>query len=665
MKRVTFLAIAAVMTFFVTSCSKDGADTMSPDNSISGAAVSFTFDKPIGVFTTYADIAYGDEWTIAFLDIYTFDDAGVYQGKLGKDTHYTTSVNGNTTTVAMKQAWVDANIGNKLNFYFVANDDDATNAPHINEANFTNEATFKAQATNALQEKGATGKYINIGTPLLFSGVSDQISITGGKVSHAVTLKRREARFDIVNQIAARFTINSILISDARQKGYVFADAGLGKSYADFSTVSMEAINGSFTYETIGTENIDRSVFYLYPTKLNGTKITIKGSLDGNAEQAYEVISTADIEANKRYKLICDHGSTIDDEVVFHLIAADYDEGSSIDVAPALEDVTIGTISSPLYVDGVIRVDENSGGTITIPVNSVYGTTASIHVITGGDLTYSTNFDIFLTGTTSTYASYGLIDTYTATLPTTPAPGVGPFRIEVTFTSKVDATKSASLAFVRDNQTDILRYDPTLGLNLDNVGTPLYFKFGSLIGTDANKENGDEFDASDVLYVPAGFSSNGGLQAMKDLIDDKTGADAWSLVPVADYDNYPTFPAQDENKGIGDPCLLAKKTGANIGDYRMPTGKPYEDFIYGSHAITANGEFLGVYSSMGQLYPAGGNRHTTTGAVERLGTNGFFRTTTPNTVGTSTYLLYFSETGVNVNNYSGRHSGFMIRCVSK
>ncbi|MDL2319839.1 hypothetical protein LJC45_01760 [Alistipes sp. OttesenSCG-928-B03] len=661
MKRATIFAMAAMLTFGLASCGKDAVeDGATPD--AAGAALSFSFDKPVGNYVTYADpIASDSEWAINTLDAYVFNAAdGTYKGKLAT-ADYTSSVSERTTTITMSKTWMAANLGSTLRFYFVANNAASTDGAHIADAWTGTEAEFKALATNALAAStGADAtKRVNIATPLLFSGVSSDIAVTASKISETVNIKRRVARFDIVNEIPTRFVIDRVLISDAREKGYIMADAGTGKSPADFNKVSMESVDVS-GMTPVSDTGIDtyNSVFYTYPTQLDVTRITIMATLDSGAEAAWEIDATTQIEANKRYKLICKQATTTEDGVIFQVIADDFEEGAVVDVTPKQEGaVTLGTIDYPnLYHNTFFYTNGNAAGVkVVVPVNSIYGTEPVFNFENnmGSTLNYTvTNTDgnpIDYTKSTAVTYGYGTVDTYTFDLPVTAdAEKDKVFDIKVTFKAKADATKTTEIRFVRMTSVPavagILSYEEGgAGLNLDGLGKPLYFKWGSLIGTDASQPyTGAAFDAAtDVLFKPATFSGT---------ITD------WASIPYGDPDTYlDAFPVLDEVAGLGDPCAL-------LGAYKMPSGNHYNGTFFSDSVWGLNDNKTAMGRTFdGQFYPAAGYRNHLTGEVQYIGRCGFYWSSTPDRRGATN--TNFRNDFIDENGFNGRSHGFTVRCV--
>ena len=650
MKRIFSFAVAALL--LTTSCSKESAVGIdNGDNLAGGAALSFTFNHPIGNYTTYA-IAEGTEWDVHTLKIFAYGTTGPV---VVSDSDYNIITTGAGTAaqkhvVTMTADWVLANPGKILNFYFVGNDDDtvpanaATNAPHLTTAPATEDDLLQAKTNPLVDGTNNNNLYEHIKTPLLFSSEAIEVTVPtsgGGKVTKDVTLKRREARFDIVNTVPT-LTIGKVMISGANQQGYLFADADVttpGNEISSFAKVSMEEITTIPTFVTEGGESISKSVFYLYPTNLDDTKIYIEGMVSGSP-QTFVVDSNIDIVANKRYKLVAKLEAN---DIIFTVTVADYEEGAPVDALPITE-AGVARTGFSVASGASTLVDETcyvtGAATLTVTVTSTTGTTASANPLLG-----TTNPGIAVSAPASS-TTYGLqvTDVYTITVPA--EANAGFYDLEVKFTSKGNAadgnTKSTFIRIVRmENKAveGILAYeDGGAGLNLDGLGVPLFFKWGSLIGTDATKPVGSEFSASDAIYL-GGFTGT---------------ITTWAEIPFGDQATYPdALPAQDLEAGRGDPCQL-------IPGYRMPTGPTYE--------LPTAGHTWGMVDNMfgrsfgGNFYPAAGHRGTN-GVVYTVGRLGYYWSSTPNEA--NAYSLHIPSGGVSPSDSRSRSCGFLVRCVAE
>jgi|GEM_PF-4071715 len=106
----------------------------------------------------------------------------------------------------------------------------------------------------------------------------------------------------------------------------------------------------------------------------------------------------------------------------------------------------------------------------------------------------------------------------------------------------------------------------------------------------------------DIVWVPPGFD---------DTAITGTGLTVWNRVTYAESATvYPDRSnSTDVAKGYGDPCLFAVKDCLPAGNYRMPTGNPYEQIKDGEYTSDYNG-LAGRWSDYGtaksQFYPLGG-----------------------------------------------------------
>lgn len=334
MKKFLGLALTVALMFGFTSCSEE-IDNGINDGKTSDSAVQFSFTLPKSSFVTYSGIANEAEWAIKSLDIYAFDNDGKMVGtdKLASGADYTatTASGSTTTTVTMTADWVTANLNKTITFYFVGNDPTHMAGNHIDVAANSTEAKFKEQLTKTLSnELGSDGLVVNLEPDLLFSGVSSPVQMKSGtKIKETVTMKRREARFDIVNPVPEKVAITEVVVLNAKKQAHIFSTA---VSNVDIPTGNLGKINGPATtdYDITGSESIATSVFYLYPTNLTSTKIILKATVDG-VNTLFEINSNIAIDANKRYKLVLNE-STLD----FTVETVDYEEG---DVA-GIESVT-------------------------------------------------------------------------------------------------------------------------------------------------------------------------------------------------------------------------------------------------------------------------------------------------------------------------------------
>ena len=426
--------IIAVMTSFI-ACNKETIVNNTDDNASLAFSVSTNM---IENAITYANIANTDEWVINSIDVYVFDDNGIFKGKLTETTDYTKTENNNITTIKMSPDWIENNLGLTLKFYFVANDiagdKGSDGAPHIVDFTGT-EMDFKLLQTAT----GPENKYPK--PPLLFSGVSSQITITNGNIRENLKIKRREARFDIVNTIETRFIIDRILINRAPARTYIFNDDLFSTMF--YGTYD---IHGPFNYVTKNNETISEGVFYLYPTTNYSTQLAIEASLDGGPEKMYQIPILGTIEPNKRYKLIIKR-MDVTARVTFDIVTADYDEGETVNLVPT-EEYPIEIVPKILhddpveFINNIVYYNEKISGTFQMGVLSTGGVNFEINYLAGTISDFTTPVSVVLTEEQDSDSNItnSLFD---ITIPQSDIDG--PFDIEIKFISKTDETNSASL----------------------------------------------------------------------------------------------------------------------------------------------------------------------------------------------------------------------------
>lgn len=334
MNKCFYILLVAFVALF-SSCEKDvaGIADAIPENSM--AELSFTYKN--GRSTTRA-IAKNYESVIHDLDIFAFLSNGTYIGQMIEGTDYSETYNAdNTSTITVTASFIKKYAGQTLTFYFVGNNKTSndnstdTNTKHISSFSGT-ESKFNELLTKPLgsspwwpHEKAEYFQITPTSGGMLMTGKTAAISLVG-KQDVAVTLKRRMARFDIINPDTDILWITQIYIVDAATQGAMFADA-LGTNA--IATRSIEVIDGPgisdnehVKYDARGRAE---GLFYLYPTSMAVTSIVIKGIIN-EKEMLFNVKSTnIDIGANKRYTLVFDEQTTD-----FIIKAGEWDDGGSI-----------------------------------------------------------------------------------------------------------------------------------------------------------------------------------------------------------------------------------------------------------------------------------------------------------------------------------------------
>ena len=441
---------SAVFLLGMSSCSKE------IDNGIgSGAdgtsAVQFTIKNNKGNLVTYA-IAENDQWTVGSYDVYAFSgDNLVGSGKMQAGTDYTLSTVGGTTTITATPTWLGTVAGETVNFYFVGNDATSTGGAHITSVP-TSEATFKELLTNTVPDTDNDGYYDNIEPLLLFSAVVPDVALTG-KVQKDVVLTRRDARFDIKNELYESFQIDEIYISNANIQANIFGTATGANTPAQGSHETVDC--SALTYDA--STFLATSVFHIYPTTLGkaadgNTEIMIKATMGGQTEN-YTIKNNLEILPNHRYILVLDPLS-----LTFTVTVADYEEGGEIEteiggeasfgsftITPTVTNAANWNAATQVY-----KFDDNDADELSITVESQYGSSYKTTYVLG-DESAITNYQVTRTRTT-TYSGFTVKDVYTIKVPQNSDAGKA-FSIKLDIYSPGGEAKE-TLTFVKGEMTD-------------------------------------------------------------------------------------------------------------------------------------------------------------------------------------------------------------------
>lgn len=459
MKRLFSFALAAAFAFGLASCSKD-VDNGSGTGNDGDAVLTFTLKNPKGSYTTRA-IAEGAEWDMDNIDVYAFFEGQMINGKkLTEDTDFEATEDNGITTIKMNSYWVSEYANKTVTFYFVANNDGHIAAAPAAKA----EADFKNLLSKELAVD-AQGKAALIETPLLFSA-TEEIEIVG-RIQANVTMKRREARFDIVNKANDVVEIDAIRIMNANRSGYIFSD-GTG---ATIKQASLQDITCPVTAD-YDEDGLATSVFYLYPTKLGvdagETNIIIEAYVDSQLDSyILSEESYIDILPNTRYKLLLDPF-----ELIFTIQPEDYDEGEEIETEPGADsdiDLDAFTASTPANWDeGTLTYDftDNAAGqTLTFTATTKYGTDYKVKYVAGEQDGLDSDIEVDVKSV-STYSEHKVVDTYTISVPTYDKSMFYEIHLEV-FSEGGDATQT--IIFKKDMQVRDVVKDPALLEYVKNI----------------------------------------------------------------------------------------------------------------------------------------------------------------------------------------------------
>jgi hypothetical protein len=264
------------------------------------------------------------------------------------------------------------------------------------------ESVFEACLSDEL-DKETNGDMKLLSAPIAMSNKLDgsgnkyiTVSNVESGGEYRATLKRRVARFDIVNQYEfSNFKLKEVIITNANTQGFLVDDdkmsgtsesVGTGSvaidveatangkdlSGADLSATSGSKIPDIFLDGTEDSTYINESVFYLYPTVLGDnssdkTHINIYGSYKDMSPRMFDVVlsSPISIKANSVYRLYINRMDEHD--LTFKLLEiADWDETDSIDskqVDTALKILSAKCADNTDWVQDGTAVYEYSIGT--------------------------------------------------------------------------------------------------------------------------------------------------------------------------------------------------------------------------------------------------------------------------------------------------------------
>lgn len=341
---------------------------------------------------TYADpIASDAENIMNQLSIYMFNDSS---GKLEK------IFKSNTITiedVENEPAQYSATINltgksGKKTFYFIINGE--TVSAEFN--NFILGVTHVSEFLELITDKHT----LMPKTPLLMTGKATIDKVEEAKDDEKkVTIKRRVARFDVVNdETATNFKLKNIYVTKANLRTYLFSDA------TGTPTKTIEAAN----YQKVDFTGLDNanngatpSVLYLYKTVLGKigtgkTEISFEGELDG-VTQTYNLHLDDDIDIipNTRYILKAKPVPITDIE--FTIEIANWEVGSEHETSPETELVEFSNLELINQGGGIVQNGDEfdltsitKDGLITFTAKSYNkkGTVASVKYNHGSESTW-------------------------------------------------------------------------------------------------------------------------------------------------------------------------------------------------------------------------------------------------------------------------------------
>jgi hypothetical protein len=217
-----------------------------------------------------------------------------------------------------------------------------------------------------------------------------------------------------------------------------------------------------------------------------------------------------------------------------------------------------------------------------------------------------------------------------------------------------------------------------------------YFRFGSLVALSSDptdtSASGTPFESEDIIAGPTEYAT--------DLATLKTNP-VWNNIPVytiTDYNSensgvytkrnvsHPDYHNTENFKhGKGDPCMyyFNNKYG---GGWMLPTGSPSSNPYNGAPGYAISnmtwkdagalglgaglpaGHLSGRTNETGWFYPATGYRYTSSGEVDRQGTEGNYWSSTAYDISFGG-ILHFDNDNINPSTSSKYAYGFSVRCI--
>ena len=521
MKKLFSIAMTVALMFGFASCSNEIENEI--DGANGNAAVQFSFKTNKDNLVTRA-IANDDEMALSTVEIYAFTGGNrIGDGKLavGDDIKVTTGTG--TINYAVTPKWLTANAGKTVNFYFVANDATSTGGAHMPATVPATEAAFIELVTKDVPK--TSDLHNKIEPELLFSQSVKGV-VLNGKIQKEVTLARRVARFDIVNELYQDFKVNNIKINNANVNGYIFGDATGQSTINAGRHVEIPGLAVTDYDVTDPDEIIAKSVFYLYPTTTGTvadgkTEILINATIGGETDN-YQVKTDMEIKANHRYKLILDPL-----ELEFYIVAGDWvgdgeiETGFGKDTKIKLSDISpddrLNSVNNVFQFDYV----DVAKATFKFKTTTIYGTRARINYLEGNEDDLTTKLKVQRSSVT-TYAEFETVDTYEITVP---AADAGKFNIEVEIYAPGNADVKEVFYFKRGIWNGALKTKPeldnayvynnnTYAVYKINEGSQLAW-FAEQVNNGASEVKGkgvlltNDIDLANETFDPIGYRSFG------------------------------------------------------------------------------------------------------------------------------------------------------------
>ena len=712
MRKILNLALVAMLALGVASCSKestiDGGDV---NGGGAGSKLAFNFEGLNSSVTPYSTVtAENFEKAVSDATVYIFEYSATQDGELLLVQNEDFS---STNNYLMIIEDVDDLVNKQLVAYFVLNNgssfDTYADLTAYTATSAKTEADFIEETTDVIT--GAAARLDFLMTGAINGG--DHFPHFG---EYPVEVKRRVARFDIINENPASVTaITKVTVRNATESTYVFGDAtGLvtdinpiavnvvydltAAEYGDDAQTALAWVAG--TNDKGLAIRTASSVFYLNPTQFlqdnSASQIFIEATV-GTATKVFELELSKDIDvlANHRYIL------TLTTDLRFRITVADWDINGDETITTQPINTKVRLVADPTLTPASVGVFNATYNSIAVAdptaafsagfafgASSVSGVSVEVIATTATGLIEVGSDIIDVTApTTETTVTYGkpyFKSTFTASFE------AGKIEADKNFTTILRVTDIATkesmdiILYYAESTTTITGDDGEEVVMYDTgAGKLPAVKVGSIywapVNVGATTITGTR-EFSDVGYFfqwgrNTGFIANSGYP-VKVLDSSITIAEAEALegtflaVTRDFFNDYTTHAWTSEdlggwNSGVG-PCP---------NGWRLPTRNDayateiYDTFIPENHYFPAKNAMVIPVGGQELVFPTG----VVISPVDAVITpNPEFKdiariwtSTQPGSRGKSATSLQFTDKGVLMNNTGHLSHGFNVRCVKE
>lgn len=400
MRKISFAALFLLVLLAIVSCSEEsGMDLSNGSDTGNIQSLAFVFEgiNQSGNTITYGEsdvLGIGNEKIVNDITVYVFDRESVVDAADGvlRLVKTFTGLGGVTGKVTLDMGRHPMLKGEYI-AYFIANN---VNERFVDMTGVTEGTTLESQFHDL-----STVRCTDITNDLfLMTGRTASSFIATG--THAVQLRARVARFDLINK-NPDLTITQLIVRNANDQVNTFANASNLVSCAQVHPTPIT----TFAWADHFDGKIHEGLFYLYPTTIASTKIYVEGytGTEGVDKQSFLLELSSDvlseIKANYRYIL------TIDADPSFTIGVAEWNVAENTEyVSPGGFDRADIWGAGVLDRSGYILAVEG-GITITLKATSMLGASYTITPVTASGFILAGDNDFTVTESISATITYG------------------------------------------------------------------------------------------------------------------------------------------------------------------------------------------------------------------------------------------------------------------